>query len=184
MRRIMVSGLLVLMLAVPIAASAQTLDVNAQLISLLQQIVRLQTQLIQSLQNQLAQLSAQLASWQNTSSGALTTPRCKVIAPPTCSTMLAVTYDANNCVSGYFCAAEATSPPPPATSVQTGASCRYYNCKYYAEGSLFSACCGIYEPSFVLQACPYRTGSVECPTLKCQGGLWYRTDGKGQGVQI
>jgi len=153
----MVSGLLVLMLVMPVAASAQTLDVNSQIITLLQQIITLQKTLIETLQNQINQLSAQISSLNTTTQ----THKCAIVTPPACATTLTATYDSNNCVTGYFCKPVTTST----TNTTAGASCTY-NGQTYANGQTISEWC----PGNMMEG--LKLGSQCGGPMICASGQW------------
>ena len=125
MRKSLVASFVVLVLVYPAMSTAQTTDMNSQMIALLQQILVLQKSLILSLQTQIADLSAK-ASGQQT-----TTHKCAIVTPLTCSTVLSVTYDSYNCVTSYSCKAVAET---------ASASCSA-NGQTYASGQSVSGIC-------------------------------------------
>src|ERR1700694_5908155 len=135
MKKTLVSGLLVLALTLPIAASAQSTDLQSQIIALLTQVISLQKQVIEGLNNQITQLQArvsQLQASQPPIPSLINTHTCSIINPPACSTTLTVTRDSYNCVIGYSCkaatATESTNPNGTNTNpTNTGASCQSYS---------------------------------------------------------
>ena len=158
-KRVLVSFLLVLFLAVPFASHAQTAsDIQSQMITLLQQIIELQKQLILSLTNQISQLQQQISKLSQPVSTTITTPHiCAIVNPPSCSTTLTVMRDSYNCVTGYQCATPVTtttSQPMPTTA---SASCTYGGTPVQ-EGT--KAVCGT-NGSFAMNA-----------RYVCQSGQW------------